>query len=56
MAFRRSSESNNRSSSSGSSTPKGFTPEHRAGQQRLNDRLTCSRLEERPKDAPPGSF
>ncbi|RAJ52816.1 hypothetical protein K388_05916 [Streptomyces sp. KhCrAH-43] len=55
MALQRSSDSSSRSSS-GSSAPRAFTPEQKAGQQSLNDRLTCARLEERPKDAPPGSF
>ncbi|MFD7615598.1 hypothetical protein [Streptomyces sp. NPDC059802] len=56
MAIRRSSDSNTSRSNSGSSSPRGFTTEQKAGQQSLNDRLTCARLEERPKDAPPGSF
>ncbi|MFI5864676.1 hypothetical protein [Streptomyces sp. NPDC051546] len=55
MVFRRGHDSDNRKPSSGGSTSKGFTREQLDGQQRLNDQLTCSRLEERPKDAPPGS-
>ncbi|WP_435058060.1 hypothetical protein [Streptomyces sp. bgisy060] len=56
MALRRNSDSSTSRSSNSSSAPSGFTPEQKAGQQSLNDRLTCARLEERPKDAPPGSF
>ncbi|MEU1076189.1 MULTISPECIES: hypothetical protein [unclassified Streptomyces] len=56
MALRRNSDSSTSRSSQSSSTPRGFTPEQKAGQQALNDRLTCARLEERPRDTPPGSF
>ncbi|MCX4826518.1 hypothetical protein OG883_43560 [Streptomyces sp. NBC_01142] len=57
MNFGRSKDDSTTSSTQGgSSSPSGFTAEQRAGQQALNDRLTCSRLEDRDKDAPPGSF
>lgn len=56
MALRRSRNDSTSSSTKTTSAPTGFNAEQRAGQQALNDRLTCSRLEERPKDAPPGTF
>jgi hypothetical protein len=57
MIFGRSKDDSTTSSTQGGSSPSsGFTAEQRAGQQGLNDRLTCSRLEDRDKDAPPGSF
>ncbi|MFE0369365.1 hypothetical protein ACRWOO_04555 [Streptomyces sp. NEAU-PBA10] len=57
MIFGRSkSDSTTSSTQTTSSSTSGFTAEQKAGQQKLNDRLTCSRLEDRDKDAPAGSF
>ncbi|MBQ0890597.1 hypothetical protein KBZ94_37715 [Streptomyces sp. RM72] len=57
MIFGRSkSDTTTTSTRTNSSSPSGFTDEQKAGQQKLNDRLTCSRLEDRDKDAPAGRF
>ncbi|WP_199826919.1 hypothetical protein [Streptomyces sp. WM6378] len=57
MNYGRSKDDSSTSSTQGtSSSPSGFTAEQRASQQALHDRLTCSRLEDRDKDTPPGSF
>lgn len=56
MAFGRGKDDSTASSTDASSAPRGFTAEQRAGQQTLNDRLTCGRLEKRDQDAPSGSF